>query len=269
MMDERLQENACLYAADAMSPQENRAFEQELHGNAELQNLVRELRDAASGFALAEKTVAPPLRLKAKILAQIEGEQKRTEDFSLLTLVNQLRSAWLPWAVAGGFAVLVAVQFVQAQALRQQTNAQAFEAEGLRKQTADLNSAVTNLSSQIAALEKKDEFSRMRIAMLSSLLDNSPKALAVSLWDNDKQNGVLVVQNLAPAPTDKDYQLWVINDKYPAPVNAGVFSVDEKGNVRFTFKPDMPMTSVDKFAVTVERKGGVPKAEGKVALVGG
>jgi anti-sigma-K factor RskA len=52
------------------------------------------------------------------------------------------------------------------------------------------------------------------------------------------------------------------------PVNAGVFSVDEKGTVRFTFKPDMPMTSVDKYAVTVERKGGVPKAEGKVALLG-
>jgi anti-sigma-K factor RskA len=255
MIEERLQENACLFVAGALSPEENSAFEQELRGNAELQTFVRELRDAASAFALAEKSVAPPPRLKNKILAQIEGEQKRPESFSLLTLVNQLRSAWLPWAVAAGFAALAAVQYVQAQALREQTRS--------------LNAAVTGLSTQIAALEKKDDFSQMRIAMLSSLLDNSPKAVAVSLWDNDKQSGVLVVQNLAPAPTDKDYQLWVINDKYPAPVNAGVFSVDDKGNVRFTFKPDMPMTSVDKFAVTVERKGGVPKAEGKVALVGG
>jgi anti-sigma-K factor RskA len=253
MMDERLQENACLYAAGALTPKENRAFKKELRTNAELRELVRELQDAASAFALAEKSVAPPQRLKNKILAQIDNRQQRSEN--LLTLVNYLRSAWLPWVTAGGFALLAAVQYVQAQALREQTRS--------------LTTAVTGLSTQIAALEKKNDFSQMRIAMLSSLLDNSPKALAVSLWDNDKQSGVLVVKGLAPAPTDKDYQLWVINDKYPAPVNAGVFSVDEQGDVRFTFKPDVPMTSVDKFAVTVERKGGVPKAEGKVALVGG
>jgi len=255
MMDERRQENACLFVAGALSPLEQSAFEIELRTDVELRELVQQLQDAATAFALAEPAVAPPARLKKKILAQIEGEQNRPENFGLLTFVTYLRSAWTPWAVAGGFGLLAVAQFVQAQALREQTHS--------------LNSAVAGLSTQIAALEKKDEFSKMRIAMLSSLLDNSPKALAVSLWDNDKQSGVLVVKGLAAAPTDKDYQLWVINDKYPAPVNAGVFSVDEQGDVRFTFKPDVPMTSVDKFAVTVERKGGVPKAEGKVALVGG
>jgi anti-sigma-K factor RskA len=254
MIDERQEELACLYVAGALSPQAGREFESALRTDAELQQFVRELRDATSAFALAETAVAPPARLKHKLLAQIERAQARPENFSVLAFIDGLRSTWLPWAVAAGFALLAAGELFQAQALRAQTHT--------------LNTAVSELSTQIAALEKKDDFSQMRIAMLGSLLENSPKALAVSLWDNDKQSGVLVVQNLAPAPTDKDYQLWVINDKYPAPVNAGVFSVDEKGNVRFTFKPDMPMKSVDKFAVTVERKGGVPKAEGKVALVG-
>jgi anti-sigma-K factor RskA len=254
MIDERHEENACLYVAGALTQPESRAFKDELRANPELQKLVKQLRDSASALALAEPPVAPPPQLKDKILAKIAREPEAGKIISLPVAAKNFPSLWLPWALAAGFAFLAVVQFLQAQSLRQQTRS--------------LNSAVAGLSTQVADLQKKDTLSQMRITMLNSLLDNSPKAVAVSVWDNEKQSGVLVVQNLAPAPTGKDYQLWVINDKYPAPVNAGVFSVDEKGTVHFTFKPDMPMTSVDKYAVTVERKGGVPKAEGKVALLG-
>jgi anti-sigma-K factor RskA len=254
MIDERREENACLYVAGALPQPESRAFKDELRANPELQKLVKQLRDSASALALAEPPVAPPPQLKNKILAKLAREPEAANIISLPAAPKYFPPFWLPWAMAAGFAFLAVVQFLQAQALRQQTRS--------------LNAAVAGLSTQVAELQQKDTLSQMRITLLNSLLDNSPKAVAVSVWDNAKQSGVLVVQNLAPAPTGKDYQLWVINDKYPAPVNAGVFSVDEKGTVRFTFKPDMPMTSVDKYAVTVERKGGVPKAEGKVALLG-
>jgi anti-sigma-K factor RskA len=254
MIDERQEEFACLYVAGALPQSESRAFKDELRANPELQKLVKQLRDSASALALAEPPVAPPPQLKNKILAKIAREPEAAKIISLPVAAKNFPSLWLPWAMAAGFAFLAVIQFLQAQSLRQQTRS--------------LNSAVAGLSTQVAGLQKKDTLSQIRITMLNSLLEDSPKAVAVSVWDNEKQSGVLVVQNLAPAPTGKDYQLWVINDKYPAPVNAGVFSVDDKGTVRFTFKPDMPMTSVDKYAVTVERKGGVPKAEGKMALLG-
>lgn len=254
MIDERQEETACLYVAGALPQPESRAFKDELRANPELQKLMKQLRDSASALAIAETPVAPPPQLKNKILAKISGEPEAVKIISLPVAPKYFPPVWLPWAMAAGFAFLAVIQFLQAQSLREQTRS--------------LNSAVAGLSTQVADLQKKDTLSQMRITMLNSLLDNSPKAVAVSVWDNEKQSGVLVVQNLAPAPAGKDYQLWVINDKYPAPVNAGVFSVDDKGTVRFTFKPDMPMTSVDKYAVTVERKGGVPKAEGKVALLG-
>lgn len=41
------------------------------------------------------------------------------------------------------------------------------------------------------------------------------------------------------------------------PVDAGVFQVDEKGNVRVTFKAKAPIEIAQKFAVTEEIKGGV------------
>jgi anti-sigma-K factor RskA len=254
MIDERREEIACLYVAGALSPEENRAFENELRSNAELQEFVKQLRDAASALAIAEPPVAPPPQLKNKILAKISVENESEIISPLAALKSYWRAAWLPWAMTASFAIAAIAEFKFAETSRAQTNL--------------LSAQISSLSAQVSDLQKRDSFSQMRITMLNSLLDNSPKAVAVSVWDNEKQSGVLVVQNLAPAPTGKDYQLWVINDKYPAPVNAGVFSVDDKGTVRFTFKPDMPMTSVDKYAVTVERKGGVPKAEGKVALLG-
>lgn len=254
MIDERHEETACLYVAGALPSPESRAFKDELRANLELQKLVKQLRNSASALAIAEPPIAPPAHLKKKILAKIGREPEAEKIISLPVAAKSFPPVWLPWTMAAGFAFLAVVQFMQAQSLRQQTRS--------------LNSAVAGLSTQVADLKKKDTLSQMRITLLNSLLDNSPKAVAVSVWDNEKQSGVLLVQNLAPAPTDKDYQLWVINDKYPAPISAGIFSLDDKGNVRFTFKPDMPMTSVDKFAVTMERKGGVPKPEGKMVLLG-
>jgi anti-sigma-K factor RskA len=56
----------------------------------------------------------------------------------------------------------------------------------------------------------------------------------------------------------KDYQMWVIDPKYPTPVSAGVFPAGRAGVVNLPFKADKPITSADKFAVSVERKGGSP-----------
>ena len=127
-----------------------------------------------------------------------------------------------------------------------------------------------SLQHQVVALRETNQLVSLRIAMLNSLLADAPKAIAVSLWDNEQQKGVFVVQNLKPLPTDKDYQLWVMDPKYPTPVSAGVFQVDEQGNVRIQFKAGKPITAADKFAVTMEPKGGLPTPTLKnLVLIGG
>ena len=122
----------------------------------------------------------------------------------------------------------------------------------------------------MATLQETNRLAGLRIAMLNSLLADAPKAVAVSLWDEKQQRGVFVVQNLKPLPVDKDYQLWVMDPKYPTPVSAGVFQVDAQGNVRLQFKADRLIASPDKFAVTEEPKGGRPTPTLKnLVLIGG
>ena len=128
----------------------------------------------------------------------------------------------------------------------------------LNQMAESLRGETNQLQQMVAALRETNRLASLRIAMLNSLLADAPKAVAVSLWDNERQQGVFVVQNLKPLPPGKDYQLWVMDPKYPTPVSAGIFQVDEKGNVRIDFKAGKPIVSADKFAVTMEPKGGLP-----------
>jgi anti-sigma-K factor RskA len=128
------------------------------------------------------------------------------------------------------------------------------------------------MTEQLAALDRQlkaeGDLANFKIATLASLLGNSPQALAVAVWNPAKQEGVLTVEKLPALAEDKDYQLWLVDPQYAIPVDGGVFRVDPStGVAHVTFKANKPIHSVAKFAVSLERKGGVPKAEGPMVLL--
>jgi anti-sigma-K factor RskA len=120
-----------------------------------------------------------------------------------------------------------------------------------------------------ADLNSQGDLANLKITTLASMLKNSPQALAVAVWDPKLQAGVLNVQNLPALAANEDYQLWVVDPQYPNPVDGGVFTVEPAGGkARVQFKTNQPINSVNAFAVTRERKGGVPKAQGPFVLMG-
>lgn len=261
MIAEPQQEQACLYALGALGPDETAAFELALRDGAELQAFTRRLHKVSLALALGIPSNLPPAELKARLLAALPAAKVLATDFSPTETPRGVRFAWLPWALAACVTVLCGVLAVQKRALR---------AEIIQRAARDQQqqSRLTDLQNDLAALSAKDQVSQLRIALLGSLLESAPQAVAVSLWDAEKQKGVLVVQNLTPLPTDRDYQLWVIDPHLGTPVDAGLFSVDAKGAVRFRFQPKTAVRSAEKFAVTLERKGGVPAPQGPMVLAG-
>ena len=118
-------------------------------------------------------------------------------------------------------------------------------------------------------LQTQDDLAQLKITTLASLGGNSPQAFAVAVWNPTTQQGVLRVEKLPALASDKDYQLWVIDPAYPIPVDGGVFTVDPAtGHARINFHPNQRVNNAAKFAVSLERKGGVPKAEGPIILTG-
>jgi cell division protein FtsB len=124
-----------------------------------------------------------------------------------------------------------------------------------------------DLEKKIAQLEKSDSPSQIRVATLTSKFAAASKPAATIVWDTAKQQGILNAANLPATGRNEDYQVWIIDPQYKQPVSAGVFSSGSDGAIEFTFHPNQRITVAKAFAVSLERKGGVAKAEGPMVLV--
>ena len=68
-------------------------------------------------------------------------------------------------------------------------------------------------------------------------------------------------------PVDQHSQLQMFRDG-PNTALFTLVTVDTKGVAKTSFKPVDSVGETVKFAISVEKKGGVPKAEGPIVLVG-
>lgn len=288
MIDEQLEEAASLYVFGALEPGEIAAFEEQLAGSEELQRLVDDLTAAAASLALAAPLRMPPPHLEAAIMREVRD--------SKIVRPNFPTARWIPWALAACLALSTGLLYVKRNKLeRRVAELQSKQEQGrldiarvsterdraankiadLEKRDADSNAKIAALSrerertaSEIARLQERDNLSQMQIATLTSKLADAPKATAFVIWDAENQRGVLTTVDMPPNATDRDYQLWIVDPKYQIPVDAGVFSVKSGEATKILFKPKTPISSADAFAVSLEQKGGVPKAEGPIVLAG-
>jgi anti-sigma-K factor RskA len=266
MIDERMEEQASLYVLGALTPEETQTFETTLRSDAELQGLVAKLHGAAEALARTVPRLIPPPALKQRILAEIEKEEHRHKVVPLPHPTPGGLPVWLSWALAACLAVFAGVLWKRGQNWQAETAALEaklastvqLEAQA-RQQARDLQRQLGSLQTELAALQDKYNVSQMRVAILTSLLQDSPKSVAVSVWDNTKQEGVFVGENLKTLPADKDYQLWVLDPRNQNPIDAGVFTIDDKGRVRYPFKAKAQVQVPEKFAVTIEPKGGAAR----------
>ena len=300
MKAERHEDLAALAALDLLTPAEHSEFTAALAEHPELAAIAASLRSTAAELAHTAPAAEPPADLKIRLLKTIAGDASAARA----PIVTASRSTilpfptWIGFATAACFACLAAY-FAQAyfnqsalnSAFRDQQNLADLSLRSTKNQLAaerliaqreladaakragDTAALITTLESRLAETKQQlfaqGTLADYKIATLASLLGNSPQAVAVAIWNPASQEGVLTVQKLPALAADKDYQLWVIDPQYSIPVDGGVFKVDPTtGEGRLIFHPNRPVQTVAKFAVSLERKGGVPKAEGPMVLIG-
>jgi anti-sigma-K factor RskA len=284
MIDERIEEAASLYALDLLEGEEKASFEARLKNDASLRTFVDELRVSSTALALLVPPASPSAGLRNRVLSSLPSDNARTSatPAPVASVIPFRAGLWAGWAAAACFAVGAAYlgqRYVQAESeltvlrekealarLDSENARQLLEAERLLAQSQV--SQLRNASDQIASLQRQADVAQLKISSLASLLTNSPEAQAIAVWNPEAQEGVLTVANLPALPSDRDYQLWVIDPQYPIPVDGGVFTVEPaSGEAHLHFKPKEPIKQIAKFAVSLERKGGVPKAEGPMVLI--
>ncbi len=202
-----------------------------MESDRDLRAFVDELDEAAAAIAHTAPVRALPPELRGRVLSQVGHGNK---------VVAIPRSVWIPWSLAACLALTCAYLVA--------------ESGGLRR--------------RITRLEERDILARVQIASLSSKLTNAPNANAVVVWDEKKQRGVLKVTQLPRNANDHDYQLWLVDPRYRNPVDGGVFHVTNDGSLSVRFHPNVPVREARAFAISLERKGGVTKAEGPIVLLG-
>jgi anti-sigma-K factor RskA len=280
MIDEHHEELASLYVVGLLEPAELAAFEAKLATDADLARLVSELRESSAQLAFTAPDAAPSPELRARLLDQLDTAATWRRQSKIVPFRAVV---WIPWAAAACLAITCAwlgqLYFgsrFEAATLREQQAVADFELRTTRNQLEAerliAGHQLGAMTEQLAALDRQlkaeGDLAKFKIATLASLAGNTPQALAVAVWNPAKQEGVLSVEKLPALASDKDYQLWLVDPQYANPVDGGVFRVDPAtGEAHVTFKANKPIHSVAKFAVSLERKGGVPKAEGPMVLL--
>jgi anti-sigma-K factor RskA len=146
------------------------------------------------------------------------------------------------------------------EALRAANKGLEDEKDSVLRAADQMRQQLENQTLQTAALQRKIDAQTESLdlvmdpaARVASLVDPKAESKAVArvYWHSAKKAGFMVVSNLAPVAQaqGKCLELWAICGDAP-PVPAGIGWTD------------------DKFAVTVERNGGVPAPEGSIILAG-
>jgi anti-sigma-K factor RskA len=282
VITEQTEEEASLYVLGLLPEFEALKFEAAMASDPELAALVAHLETAAAALASTVPPRDPPPALRARLAERIR--QSDTELSNLVVPFPNLWS-WVPWALAACLAVMAATVtydryhlYLLVDSFLQRDRRQVHDlydlysdrlslqnqlAKAIAQQTADTQE-LTALRARVADLTARGALSDIKIATLASMLKNAPEAMAVVAWDSKSQSGILQPLHMPRVRPDQDYQLWIIDPDYKTPVSAGIFDPAKPAN----FEPLHPISKADKFAISLEKKGGSPSPLGPIVLIG-
>ena len=219
-METGIHELTAGYALDALDPADREAFERHLAGCERCQEELAGFWEVSSALAVAADGPAPSPGLRERILADARAERQ-----TVVPLESRRRLS----------PVLVAVTAVAAAV-----------AIGLGIYSISLHGQLDETKSALTTQERA-------AAVLAD-----PTAATVALQTGSGRlvtagggTAVLVLDDLAAAPTGKTYQAWVVEGK--TPVSAGTFAPTGRRAV-VPIPQAVPKGAV--VAVTIEQSGG-------------
>jgi hypothetical protein len=228
MKCDELRDEYELYALGLADEPEKAELREHLNrGCATCTSGVRTARELAAVMAGTAPAVAPPARLRKRILASAGVEQRSW--------------GWAPvWAAACALSLLAGFYFYS----REQDTAR------------------TLARMQDQARQQSIELARLNEVL--SLL-NQPETRDVvfgqgpqgRVFVHPKSGVLLIASNLPPAPAGKTYEMWVIPKGGAKPVRAGEFQSAQDGTALHLQRGPVDLATTAIIAVTLEPAGGV------------
>jgi anti-sigma-K factor RskA len=234
-------EDLALYALGTLTSEEQERIAEHLETCASCRTELMKLRGDAALLGLSAPTVAPPARARQRLFDEIAKTPAAKSSV-------KVGAPW--WQVA--FPTLTALALILFAFWLITQNAL------VRR---ELDTARYNLAQQSVAAEQARQVietlnatNAQRVTLVAT--QSKPQPQAQTIYQRDTGRLVLVASNLEPLPQNKTYELWILPANGSAPVPAGTFQPDARGNASLVL-PHIP-TGVEAkgFAVTIEPQGG-------------
>jgi hypothetical protein len=170
--------------------------------------------------------------------------------------------AWTGWAVAAMAAVAAGVQYQQQKLLQ----------DNLAAETAQLNENNAQTAEAKRVMQTLTDANAMQVSLHVPLTKGAAPKLdpeAHATYIPGKGSLLFVASHLDPLLPAKTYELWLLpTDPSQAPIPAGLFKPDLKGNATLVM-PELPKgVSAKGFGVTVENDGGSKIPTAPIVLAG-
>jgi anti-sigma-K factor RskA len=266
------EEDFDLYALGAFEGEEKQAFEAHLGVCADCSRRLSAARGRVAMLSFAAPRVDASPGAKQKLMARIYADRVRSEAVGN----EALGSARQPYDAARqsipgvGRAGLLGRWW--AAALTPVAIALVFATVFLWRQNERLDRELAKQGESLASLQKELQESHHAADLLAAhdtvvvpLMPMPGMGKGMGRVTYSAKMGVLMYDgDLAPAPAEKSYQLWLVPVKGD-PINAGVFN-PKTGQVEHWMMHLPPGVAPKAFAVTLEPAGGMPYPTGPKVL---
>jgi len=251
-------EDLDLYALGALDGEEKQTLEAHLHACPACQQQLAAVRQRTALMGLAAPPAAPGPQVKAALMDKVRAEKRAPAGQSGSSQAAPPKTRKKRWGLRFSFGFGLAAALL------------AFATYELAKQDLDRGKQLQQLQAQLsedaAALQAMGQVAGAPDSAEITLLQQAggPPGQAHVLYNARMGLGVYSGQ-IAPAPSGKSYQLWLVPSS-GAPVSAGLVDANQQnGAVVVRLAPGLEPKA---FAVTLEPYGGRPQPTGPMVLVG-
>jgi len=256
---EQFAEDITLYALGALQGDDRAALEKHLTECNSCRHELEQLRGDMSLMALAAAGPAPPQRARQRLMTAIKREPRSTPT-------PEPRPSW--WGQPGWITAAAMLVFIILMGMRNSHRGQ------------ELVSALTtihNLESDLAARQAELQQARTMVSTLTapdaqivqvSEPNAPPRPQGKAFYIKDRSSLLFIASNMPALPPQKAYELWLIPANGSAPIPAGVFKPDARGNATVVNPPLPAGVEAKAFAITIESEQGSATPTMPIKMIG-
>ena len=247
------------YVLGAISLQEKQEVECMSHIYPEIATELTSIQTAMEALAVSMKK-EPPAELRNKILGSLSELSKSempkvSSDIVSETVTSKVKDNIVPMRL-NVMRMAAALFFITALGLafllfnsKKVNQEKDLQLANIQKELASKDQALALQNTHLDVMQNP-AFKKIELA---GIKEKSPDSKVQIYWNKTSSEVYLSVAKLPAPASDKQYQLWAIADGKP--VDMGMLS---ENSIDTIFQKMKTIGNAQAFAITLEKKGGVP-----------